>query len=597
MPASTRATGAFRISRTFCAPLSLFALLCAASLSGSEIIPPHLHLARDYGIVPGQTTSATESIQRALDAVQEHARTTGHHCELRFEPGRHLLAPKAGAQGWRLFRLTNASNITINGNGAEFIITNPRYGFLGLSNSENIHIRDFVIDYDPIPFTAGHIRAIHPELRAIDIEIAAPHPLPDAPHFTEQQTYGYPLDPLIPGRLRDGCHNAYFAKHVEPLPNGVFRIHMRPPTGPGELKNLHIGDKWAQLSRQGGGDLFMVSSSKNVTFQSITTYAATAGHYVSSNTSGLSILACKALIKPGRWKGGNADGVHVQNPRSGPHIEDCHFEGLGDDGANIYRKPFKATAISPTGELTLQVLPHGTFLPGDQIEFFDPLTGLITHHATITAVNVSKKQLTLAPSDTSLPPIRTGTGKDTTQIYRKNPDQEFVIKNTKFLNLRRHGTIAKTSGLIEGCTYSGTSSAALAVMNEPGWPEGLYAENLRILKNRFEQSAFEHSRKTPLIIIKANSLGSPVTTPGLHGTLEITGNTFAQWQYAALSLRNTRVARIHDNHFLPEANSGPAIRIAHNTDVVVEQNTFPSTTTLGKQVIDEGGNTTLRILP
>ncbi|AHF93731.1 hypothetical protein OPIT5_29660 [Opitutaceae bacterium TAV5] len=585
MPASTHTS------------LTLLSLLFAVSLSAGGIAAPHVFFARDYGVVPGQATSSTESIQGALDAVQEHIRTTGQPCELRFDPGRHLLAPRAGAQGWRIFRLTHASNLTINGNGAEFIITDPRHGLLSLSECENIHIRDLVIDYDPLPFTAGHIRAIHLDLRAIDIEIAAPHPLPDAPHFTEQQTYGYPLDPDVPGRLRDGCHNACFAKRVEPLPNGLFRIHMRPPTGPGELKNLHVGDKWAQLSRQGGGDLFMVSSSQNVTFQGITSYAATAGHYVSANTSGLKILACKALIKPGRWKGGNADGIHVQNPRSGPLIEDCHFEGLGDDGANIYRKPFKATAVSPSGELTLQVLPRGVFLPGDTVEFFDPLTGLITHHAVITAVNVSKKQLTL---DSPPPPVRTGAGKDATQIYRKSPGQEFVIRNSKFLNLRRHGTIAKTSGLIEGCTYSGTSNAALAVMNEPGWPEGLYAENLRIQNNRFEHSAFEHnviSQKTPLLLIKANRLGSPVTTPGLHGTLEITGNTFAQWHYAALSLRNTGIARIHGNHFLPAANSGPAIRIAHNTDVLVEQNTFPSTATLEKQVIDEGGNTTLRILP
>lgn len=575
----------------------LFGPLCASAAllaAADQPAAPHLVFARDHGAVPGQDGSSTEAIRRALDAAQEHVRITGQLCEVRFEPGRYRLAPQSDVEGWRIFRLSEARRLTINGNGAEFVITHPRYGFASISGCEDIEIRDLTIDYDPLPFSAGYVRAVHLDLNAIDVEAVDPHPPLDAPHFTDQRTYGYPLDPDVPGRLRDGSHNVYFAERTEPVSGRVFRIHMRSPTGPGQLRDLRVGDKWTQLSRQGGGDLFMVSSSRNVTLRDIVSYAATSGHYVSANSSGLKIIACRALIKPGRWKGGNADGIHVQNPRSGPVVEDCHFEGLGDDGVNIYRRPFKAVARLATNELVLETLPRGAFAPGDEVEFFDPLTGLIGGTARIVSIDLPGRRLVL---DAPAGDIRTGTGREATQIYRKSPGQEFAVRNTRFLNLRRHGVIAKTGGLIEGCLFSGTSNAALAVMNEPAWPEGLYADRTVIRGNTFEHSGFEHGGKIPTIDIRANSIGGPMTTPGLHGVVEIEGNTFSHWRHAALALRNTTTALIRDNRFEPGADSGPALRLAHNSDVTVEQNTFPSGTAPGTQVIDEGGNGSLRILP
>ena len=45
----------------------------------------------------------------------------------------------------------------------------------------------------------------------------------------------------------------------------------------------------------------------------------------------------------------DADGVHCQQNRSGPVIEDCYFEGMADDAINIYAPPNVLREIrSPT---------------------------------------------------------------------------------------------------------------------------------------------------------------------------------------------------------------------------------------------------------
>jgi hypothetical protein len=82
----------------------------------------------------------------------------------------------------------------------------------------------------------------------------------------------------------------------------------------------------------------------------------------------------------------NADGVHCQQNRSGPVIEDCYFEGMADDAINIYTPPNVLREIrSPTQWL---VSPGALILPGDRLQVLDPINGRLRGEVKVVGSRV-----------------------------------------------------------------------------------------------------------------------------------------------------------------------------------------------------------------
>ena len=71
----------------------------------------------------------------------------------------------------------------------------------------------------------------------------------------------------------------------------------------------------------------------------------------------------------------NADGVHCQQNRSGPVIEDCYFEGMADDAINLYAPP-NVVARNPLPD-PMAGLARCPVLPGDRLQVLDPKTGRV----------------------------------------------------------------------------------------------------------------------------------------------------------------------------------------------------------------------------
>jgi hypothetical protein len=84
----------------------------------------------------------------------------------------------------------------------------------------------------------------------------------------------------------------------------------------------------------------------------------------------------------------NADGVHAQQNRSGPIIEDSYFEGMADDAINIYT-PLKV--LLEVRSQNRWLVSHGAhILPGDRLQVLDPRTGWF--RGVVRAVEVTREQ-------------------------------------------------------------------------------------------------------------------------------------------------------------------------------------------------------------
>lgn len=538
--------------------------------------------ARDFGAIPDDEGPDTAAIRSAI----EFAKNSGKACKILFEKGRYLIdndaiesAEGGATEKYMALWIAEAKDLVIDGNGARLIVTNPRSGLFRITRSSRVIIRNFTIDFDPLPFSAGYIRAIHRELKAIDLEVVAPHPAMTASYFSRKTGgYGYPIDAKIPGRIKDNAPNVFLSKNVTDLGKGVFRIFMRDSVPVADLDYLSVGDRYVQIARQPGADLFRAVQSQDVTLDHITSYASAAAHYVAVNSDRLNLIQCSAQISTGRWMGGNADGVHVQNCRVGPWVEGCHFEGIGDDGFNIYTRPFFVSKVTGEKSVLLSSLRKGEAQVGDVVQFFDPPLGKIVAQLKITKIEEGKNEVTF---DGSVPALRTGSGPDAIQLYNSELSRGFVIKDSRFVNLRRFGTLIKArDGLVENNRYEGTSSSAIIALNEPSYPEGLFCNRITIRNNQIDHCGFDRDFNATLdwglISFQAMSANGPMERSGLLKEIEISGNMISDWSKRAIIAANIDGLTIARNHFgKPRSEKSVGITIHQCEGVKVSENIFP----------------------
>jgi len=568
---------------TGCEPVSLPP---AAPLSGSDALAAEILATRgeplrqidgltrlelrNFGAVPDSGENAYEAIQAAVREITK----AGGGIELVFEPGQYLINPGDGAfsSGEKnIMELQGLRNVIIDGRGAELIIQRPSVGLVNVTESENIIVRNFTIDYDPLTFTQGTVLDLNVQEQWVEVETDPDYPGLDHPMFTAFGSFAMLKDPEIPGKLKDKSYNVVFTTGFDRVADGRFRVSLRErPRSP-----IEKGDRWAQIIRASGGCRF--SQSNHVTFENLTFHAVPGSLFVGAQTSHLNVLNCRGLLKDDRLVVSGGDGVHCQAARVGPWVEGCEFQGLSDDCLNIYSLPNHIRAM--VGGRQFRVSHASRILPGDQLAFFRPQTGEILAETTATAVDgdlitVADEVpgLNLAPAGT---PFVGADGRDWKiydHIYNLDATGNyFVYRNNHMRDGRRLGGFIKASyGLIENNRFERLSDDALMVHNEPDWPEGFRARHLVIRNNVMLDCGFRPGRvpvsiswnklphKTSGIPVQAdiyfeNNHVRAVSGPAAHfkciDGLTLTGNRFESGsETGPLVIFETTVIRLEEDN-------------------------------------------------
>jgi len=525
----------------------------------------------DFGARPDDNQDDTQAIQAAFDA----AKTCGVPCKVQFSKGTYRIskATSRGVQG-RSFSLDGLKDTVIDGAGALLLQTDPTQGIFYFKKCERLIVRDLFIDYDPLPFTQGTIQRIQADPPQIDFVIAEGFPSLDVSQFLNGQRTNIcvPLDPNIPGRLRDGARNFFLYKTAEKLSDGVYRLPLI------DLKrgwdhDLSVGGRFTAFARN---DIPIASfeGCRQVTMQGITTFASGGGQYTGTYNDCINILGCKALIKPGRWKGGNADVVHIYGSRGGgPWVEDCVFEGIGDDVVCIYngRPVFIREVISPKelilGSVQMKAKAagdiKGDFTPlneeqiqqGEHLAFLNPQTGKLVGESDVERINIATGQVVLKQ------PIQTegltaGSEKENTQVYNTSIGGNFVVRNNQISNSRRYGMFLKAAdGLVEGNRIDGVSASAIYISDEPAWPEGLQAARLVIRNNEIVNCGFDELFHTNpcqahISIYAQNVKRNPVLdAPNFHHDITLEGNKIKNWSKLGFYFSNVTNLTVKDTCF------------------------------------------------
>lgn len=430
--------------------------------------PARKFYVKDYGAIANHPADAGPGIRQAIaDAVNATSRA-----EVVLEAGRYRIKPMEGST--RCLSLDGASNVTIRGQGdtTEIVVTDPRGEFLIASNCRNVSVKDLAIDYDPLPFTQGRVVATSTAAGTLDLDLDPGYPPLSAPCFNLASKFGLIIDGKR-RQLKAGAADHVFSSTFTHLSDRVWRLTLNPDQR-GKLSDITVGDRFVQMARQGFTTIGFMGSS-NCTLENVTLYAAASlACALIANEGRITLRHYAIRFKPGsnRLLTANGDGVHCQQNRVGPTIENCHFEGMADDSINIYAPPCVVREVKSPTEWVTSI--GAKIRPGDLLQILDPLTG--DERCQVKAATVQEQNgkylLTL---QNPVAGINAGTDhRNADTIYNLSAcGTGFIIRNNTMRNHRRHGVLIRGGdGLVEGNTIDQVAGLGVVLTNEPGWPEG-----------------------------------------------------------------------------------------------------------------------------
>ena len=536
----------------------------------------------DFGALPNDGKDDGPSFRKALEFCKKWAKT-GVGVKLTFFKGKYDLFE--GKNQFHLIELKNSKNIIIDGNGSEIIIHNPLKGFFSIFKSQNIIVKNLVIDYDPLPFTQGKIIAVDVKKKTFDFQIDEGFPSLNNDMFQKaNRVWGMLMDPKIPGKLKDGAPNYYASKDFQELEPGTFRIKMG---GPRLLTFMEVGDLYVHVARNNGSTIFKSNMSKNITYLNNVSYTSPAGSYAAVNMEEWNIIGCEVKLKEGRIHSANADCMHVNGGKFGPWIENSLFEGYSDDAINMKNsKRHILKQISST-----ELIIKSKVVKGDVLRIYNPREGkYLGTYKVLNSKSLGNSQIQVTLDKPLTETLKVGETKKDDIAYMDNESNEsFVIKNNTFRNARRYGILIQASnGLIEKNIFENLSQSAISLINGVDWGEGFIAHNIIINQNIFNNCGYDETylkqknfatiqmRVTKLKNPDAKTKWSGVATAQWQGldNIQITNNIFS-YNKRALSVESSTNTVIKGNKFLRNSKDQSKVHEIlyekNNTNLVFEK--------------------------
>lgn len=535
----------------------------------------------------GSPTGADDTaiIQSAL----HFAATNGQPTQVRFTANATYLITNSSLISEMPLTLTNATNVLINGNGCKVIIQNPRIGFLHVQSCSNIIIEGITVDYNPLPYTEGPVIAnlYTNGIRAIEFRPETGYPSPTNANYvdlyavTNAERWGTIMNTNYPGRGADNRYTIYSYTNVLTTTNpGVYEVQIPDAAS---LQTIQAGDYWCMVSRWNGSSVYSAGNSYQVTFLDLTNYAGAAANFEATLTPLINEIGCNVAMGPPptgamapRMRSSNADGGYFGYSRVGPWVEGCIFTGLGDDVANAYINPFVITnaPAQPTNTFSLWLyktsvsggppapLTSAYLQSGDQLVFFDAVTGVIFDQATITNVN-----LPYVSVDHPVTGIVNGTYQTNTLVFNISLNASAVYLNNQFSNSRIHGIYCRADNmLIAHNSVSGMGLSAISAFPALNLasPNSFVPTNVVIMDNvlsdcsySYEAINYLYSRPgvepaCSLVELHQNAYDTNFVTNtfGISG-IRILNNAFLNWRVVPLTLHNVSDYHVIGNYFGP----------------------------------------------
>ncbi len=424
------------------------------------------------------------------------------------EKGAYRVTPKANIH----LNLSGMKDFVIEGNGSTMLCQSPSGAGIQMVDCENVTIKDFNVDYEPLTMWQARVTAVKTEDLCLEIEIPLGYRIyeEDRSGFTDEintQIYKADGTPHV-GVRTDQVNN--FSK-IEKISGRKYRLKNARMTQLG----IEPGDILAGGSRTTTRTCVSVTDSKECKFINMGAWGGAVGLGIMGGYG--AHLFDNFRVEPGprplgaiedRVMSSIADAAHINYMEVGPTIQNCRFAGSGDDGFNCYGAFSRIAETKNDTEfvLALSSNSNGYVLEGDELRFYTP-------DGSFIAASVIEK-MTEKPADykpatnlgedmgvSTFTPDGYVTVKLATPVKGLAPAgwvtnasrncNGFVIRNSVYENIRPRGIVVKGSdGLIEGNTIRNCSAGAILMSPEFNWMESDYVRNVTVRNNTIDTCGF-----------------------------------------------------------------------------------------------------------
>ena len=504
----------------------------------------------------------------------------------------------------------------IEGNGATIVNTDCYSGFFKFAESRRISISGLNFDYFFVPWVQAEVVSYDTDTNVLTLMTEGNYCVFDDSRYTDNiaSVFGVIRDSEDPRRIDEERLFYFRISSVKKVTENGYSVTIGNETVAVGTK-FKIGDKVTLNNRKDAGySVFDIRTCGDVTLTDINAYSANGclvlGQYMTGDVTLTNVNILFAEHEE-RWITSNSDGVHIQAGSGRLVMNNCKFEGLSDDGVNLYQGAAVISEIISDNTLIIDGTAFGVRVVqnvGDTLIFYDINTGEPLGEAKVTEIEtvegasvLTKRKVTI---DQKIDGIIIGSDRAfATHVYIK--DQAFYgteITNCTFNNIRGRGLVLRANNCtVSGNTFTDISNHAIFVGN---WTyEGTYTDGLKIVKNEITNCGYNHMeansyRAASIGIYMENYGQSKQLAYAAHKNIYISDNTISNYHGRAIKMGNTAGAYITNNTMNADTEyhaytQNETIYINESNDVTITGNKFnDAVDDMEGSIVYESGSTT-----
>jgi uncharacterized protein (TIGR03437 family) len=460
--------------------------------------------------------STYEAFKRALDSCRQR-----RAAKLIIPTGRYvfddpkILQPDVNVH----IGLYSLSDLTIDGQGSEFVFHHPRIGF-GFAGNQRLLVRNITVDWD-ITLASPGIARKEPNGQT-SIRLSDGYPANENTVFAAVNSYD-----IRSRRWVKGGAEVY-------NPRNVTMIAPQSFVSP-DFNQFRDGEEVIVRHYTYGYEAFNVNQgNSDITLENITVYSCPGmGFGFFSAERGFRLSGCRIMQKPGaqRLISATADGAHFSRTLGDIIVEDCDFSGQGDDSLNINGLYLPITSKVNARTVILNAASFHIIRPGDELKFVK--SGNLAEYARYKATQISPgpdntSQMVTVDSDLS---SNLAAGDLVINLQRTSP--RFLVRRNFFHDHRARGMLIQSrDGLVENNRVKDVTMAGMHLTTDSHFFfEGPGCENVTIRGNTFEGCNYNRigtvgpgSRHMGCLNVTSDVL-SGISDYPVHNNVLIEGNT------------------------------------------------------------------------
>ena len=259
-----------------------------------------------------------------------------------------------------------------------------------------------------------------------------------------------------------------------------------------DYPDSHLGDYYYTVHTYHSRPIILIENALNTRVEEVTIFSAPGMGITGQHSTDISVRRLRVIPAPGEHFSTNTDATHFASCRGKLRIENCEFDGQGDDSTNVHtyyhqivrdsvsedRRSCRTTVHTPDGTHaqtldffetgdTLRLLPASTLAGGETYR----VTGCVSDFGGMF------NTVTL---DRPLPEDLDGL------VFQDDdalPELEFTDCTARN-HFARSVLIKCHKALVENCVFENVMQSAVRVAAEAGWGEGIASRSVTVRRCR-----------------------------------------------------------------------------------------------------------------